>query len=314
MAALIGAQALAAALAELREKLASLSPEDRDRLAARLAALDDAVKASNDALSLQSNSAISTAHLEATRHPGLREVIAATVLEVLGRFYADAHLHEMVGPWTDPADLARKAAGVGPTLADLAAELRTTFGDNDFRTVIATMQTLQLIAAWPPAPKLILSERDRFYVATDAFAYTRHPALRAGGVVGDYQDRILAAVQAKKVLTAAELWDSLGPRDVLVNPMIRPFGINSLAVQAAPMAYCAAVIGAIVSGRVRYVLGDTFRPSLLSVPAADLTAVVVVSVEEAHRRLAEAQRQLRQAATAVGIELASLGGGAAGTT
>jgi hypothetical protein len=313
MAALIGAQALAAALAELREKLSSLSPEDRDRLAARLAALDDAVKASKDALSMQSNAAISAAHLEATRHPGLREVIAATVLEVLGRFYADAHLHEVVGPWTDPADLAHKAAGVAPTLADLAVELRTTFGDKDFRTVIATMQTLQLIAAWPPAPKLILSERDRFFVATDAFAYTRHPALRAGGVVGDYQERIVAAVQAEKVLTAAELWDSLGPNTILVNPMIRPFGINSLAVQAAPMAYCAAVVGAIVSGPVRYVLGDTFRPSLLSVPAADLAAVVVVSTEEAHRRVVEAQRQLRQAATAVGIELAALGAGGAGT-
>jgi len=79
------------------------------------------------------------------------------------------------------------------------------------------------------------------------------------------------------------------------------------------MAYCAAVVGAIVSGRVRYVLGDTFRPSLLSVPAADLAAVVVVSTEEAHRRVVEAQRQLRQAATAVGIELAALGAGGAGT-
>jgi len=310
MAALIGAPALAAALAELREKLASLSAEDRDRLATRLAVLDDAVAACNDALALQNDSAITTAHLEAARHPGLRAVIAATVLEVLGRFYADDHLHEVVGTWSDPADLARKAAGVGPTLADLAAILRTTFGDNDFRTAIATMQTLQLTAAWPPAPKLILSGQDRFYVATDAFAYTRHPALRAGGVVGDYQERIAAAVQAKKVLTAAELWDSVGPKDVLVNPMIRPFGVNSLAVQAAPMAYCAAVVGAIGSGRVRYVLGDTFRPSLLSVPANELAAVVVVSAEEACHRVLEAQRRLRQAATAVGIELAALGGGA----
>jgi len=73
-------------------------------------------------------------------------------------------------------------------------------------------------------------------------------------------------------------------------------------------------VGAIVSGRVRYVLGDAFRPSLLSVPAADLAAVVVVSAEEARRRVVEAQRKLRQAATAVGIELAALGGGSAGTT
>jgi hypothetical protein len=312
MAALIGAQVLAVALAELREKLASLSPEDRDRLATRLAALDDAVAACNEALRLQNDSAISAAHLAAARHPGLREAIAATVLEVLGRFYADDHLHEVVGTWTDAADLARKAAGVGPTLADLAAGLRTTLGDNDFRTVIATMQTLQLIAGWPPAPKLFLSGQDRFYVATDAFAYTRHPALRAGGVVGDYQERIVAAVQTKKVLTAAELWDSVGPKDVLVNPMIRPFGVNSLAVQAPAMAYCAAVAGTIASGRVRYVLGDAFRPSLLSVPATELAAVVLVSAAEAHRQVGEAQRRLRQAATAVGIELAALGGGGAG--